>query len=240
MEITTEAASSSSNVVDELINNTRYGDFLKNLMQQVMRPEFKALKETVTGLCNEVHDLKQDNKELREDIEELKTDNEKLTGEMHELKVNNDKIKSGNTSLKLHIESIQMQVSRQNQNTEELMKYTRGNCLVIIGVSEKENENTDQLVKELMESKMEIELSDGDIDRTHRTGRSSDGKPRAIVVKLARYNTRNKIMRNRKMLKGTKMFINELLTPQTRGLLKRAKDLTFQAYWVKSAWTWDG
>ena len=59
MEITTEAASSSSNVEDELINNTRYGDFLKNLMQQVMRPELNALKETVTGLCNEVHDLKQ-------------------------------------------------------------------------------------------------------------------------------------------------------------------------------------
>ena len=47
-------------------------------------------------------------------------------------------------------------------------------------------------------------------------------------------------MRNTKMLKGTKIDINELLTPQARGLLKRAKDLTLQAYWVKTAWTWDG
>ena len=79
---------------------------------------------------------------------------------MLELKVNNDKFKSENTSLKLHIESIQMQVSRQNQNTEELMKYTIRNCLVITGVSEKQNENTYQLVKELIKSIMEIELAD--------------------------------------------------------------------------------
>ena len=122
MYITPETTSSPSNVVDELITNTRYEDFLKNLMQQVMRPEFNALKETVSGLCKEVHDLKQDNKELREDMEELKIGNEKLTGEVHELQVNNEKLKSENISLRLHIDSIQMQVSRQNQDTEELMK----------------------------------------------------------------------------------------------------------------------
>ena len=116
MDITIEAASSSSNVVNELINNTQYGGFLKNLMQQVMRPEFNALKETIKRLCNKVHDLKQDNKELRKDIEELKIDKEKLTGEMHKLKVNNDKLKSENTSLKLHIESIQMQVRTESEH----------------------------------------------------------------------------------------------------------------------------
>ena len=40
-------------------------------------------------------------------------------------------------------------------------------------------------------------------------------------------------MRNRKMLKGAKIGKNELLTSQIRGLFKRAKDLTFQAYWAR-------
>ena len=56
-------------------------------------------KKKVPLGCKEVHDLKMNNKEIREDMEELKTDNEKLTGEVHNLNVNNDKLKSENTSL---------------------------------------------------------------------------------------------------------------------------------------------
>ena len=55
-----------------------------------------------------------------------------------------------------------------------------------------------QVVNELVKNKLEIELKDEDIDRTHRTGCSSDCKPRAIKVKLARYDMRKKLYEEQK------------------------------------------
>ena len=66
--------SSGSNVVDELITNKMYSDFLTNLMKGVVRPDFDELKETVAELRNDVHELKQENKELRNEVEDLKTE----------------------------------------------------------------------------------------------------------------------------------------------------------------------
>ena len=235
-----DVTSSGSNVVDELITNQKYGNFLRNLMKDVMKPEFNELKETVAELRNDVHELKLENRELRNEIENLKTENEKIQGEMHDIQVDKEKLQSENQSLKLHVESIQYTVIAQRELCLDLQQYTRRNCMVVNGIAESEGENTDQKIKNVIKDKLDIELGESDIDRTHRIGKSFQGKPRAIVVKLTRYNIRQKIMKNRKMLKGSNIFINELLTPFTSKLLKRAKDLVREAFWVKSAWTWDG
>ena len=128
----------------------------------------------------------------------------------------------------------------QGERVEELQQYTRRNCLLVTGIPESTGENTDVLIQELARDKMKFELKEYDIDRTHRTGQSYNGKPRAIAVKFTRYTTRNNFMKHRKQLKGTRIGVQEMLTPYTRGLLKRAQDLVEQAHWVKGAWTWDG
>ena len=235
-----DVTSSGSNVVDELITNESYGNFLKNLMKDVMKPEFNELKEAVAELRNDVHELKKENSELRNEIENLKTENEKIQGELHDIQVDKETLQSENQSLKLHVQSIQHTVIAQRELCLDLQQYTRRNCMVINGIAETEEEDTDQKIKDMIKEKLDMELNDSDIDRTHRIGKSSHEKPRAIVVKLTRYNIRQKIMKNRKMLKGSDIYINELLTPFTSTLLKRPRDLVREAYWVKSAWTWDG
>ena len=80
LNMNTDVTSSGSNVVDKWITNQKYGNFLRNLMKHVMKPEFNELKATVAELRNDVQELQQENFELRNEIEDLKTENEKIQG----------------------------------------------------------------------------------------------------------------------------------------------------------------
>ena len=54
--------------------------------------------------------------------------------------------------------------------TDSQEQYSRRNCLLIHGLPESKNENTVLLAMEAIETKMNIKITDNDIDRTHRIG----------------------------------------------------------------------
>ena len=109
------------------------------------------------------------------------------------------------------------------------------------GVPEKKGvEDTDETIKLFAADKLGLEITDMDIDRSHRLGRRQGTKPRPIIVKFVRYNLRRKFMKERKKLKGHGMGIQELLTPFAEHLLGKAQDLSSKAPWLKKVWTWDG
>ena len=77
--------------------------------------------------------------------------------------------------------------------------YSRHNCLLIHGVDQVEGEHTDELSIKVIEEHMNKKVKPKDIDRSHRLGnpkKSIKAKPRPIIVKYVRYNTRNVIYRN--------------------------------------------
>ena len=74
-------------------------------------------------------------------------------------------------------------VDRQEQ-------YSRRNCLLVHGIAETNDENTDGLVLKKINEKLDVEITENEIDRSHRIGRKKDGqKPRPIIAKITRYNT---------------------------------------------------
>ena len=83
--------------------------------------------------------------------------------------------------------------------------------------------------------KLDIELQDMDIDRTHRIGRAS-GKPRAILVKFTSYRARNILIKHRRKLKGSKISIHEDLTKSNQDLHMK----TSKQFGVVSTWSQDG
>ena len=72
------------------------------------------------------------------------------------------------------------------------------------------------------------------IDRSHRLGKpnsSKNAKPCPILVKL-RYNTRNKIYRNKKKLKGIGISVTESLAAKRINILDKAREeYTFNNVW---------
>ena len=123
---------------------------------------------------------------------------------------------------------------------EDLQQYTRRNCLIVTGVPEEKDENTDLKIVNLAKENMSIPLEETDLDRSHRIGKPNEGKTRPIVVKFVRHNVRQHFIKNRKKLKGSRVGVQDLLTPYSQELLKKAKELVDQCRHVKGAWTWDG
>ena len=61
------------------------------------------------------------------------------------------------------VDKLSSMVDRQEQ-------YSRRNCILIHSVKENQNEDTDEVVVNKLKSEMDLEISPGDIDRTHRIG----------------------------------------------------------------------
>ena len=91
-------------------------------------------------------------------------------------------------------------------------QYSRRNCILIHGVKEIQNEDTNEVVINKIKSEKDLDISPGDIDRTHKIGVPSKGKNRPIIFKFVRYMDRRRVFTNKKRLKRKNMSITESLT----------------------------
>ena len=115
--------------------------------------------------------------------------------------------------------SITEQVDQQEQ-------YSRRNRLLIHGIAERNHDNTDDLALEIFREKLDIELTQRDLDRTHRIGKNDkrSNRPRPVIVKFIRYNDRKKIFSKKKQLKNSGISITESLTKLRMGKLPKTRE----------------
>ena len=138
--------------------------------------------------------------------------------------------------LEKQVSQLKKDLSDINRSMEEQEQYSRRNCLRFHGITEARGEDTDKLVSDVISEHLEIDLSPGDIDRSHRimprNKSTNEATKKCIIVKFASYNTRQKVYQARSKLKGTLIFINEDLT-------NKRQELMFAARKSKAiAWTW--
>ena len=71
---------------------------------------------------------------------------------------------------------------------------------IIHGITETPDENTDDISLCTVNEHLELELTEKELDRTHRIGNQQSGnkRPKPIIVKFASYNTRGKVFVNKK------------------------------------------
>ena len=100
------------------------------------------------------------------------------------------------------------------ESNDQQEQYSRRNCLLIHGVEENSNEDTDKLVLNIISNDLEIDLTEIAIDRTHRIGDPKKKKKKVwpIIVKFARYYYRKQVFSKKKHLKGKSISITESLT----------------------------
>ena len=132
----------------------------------------------------------------------------------------------------------QKSLSDYGSYQDDLEQYSRRNCLVLHGIPEGQRENTDKIVLETINSKLNVKLEATDLDRTHRIGKHSptSNRPRAIIIKFARYNVRSSVFRAKKQLKNTQIMLTESLTSTRMRVLQLAK----AKFGVRNVWTSDG
>ena len=75
--------------------------------------------------------------------------------------------------------------------------------MLIHGLPESKNENTDELVIDTIKQKMREEIEKNEINRSHRLGApKNNGKSRPVIIKFVRYNTRCRVFKNKKNWRG--------------------------------------
>ena len=178
---------------------------------------------------------------------------EHLESRVHELEINNDKLEEKIKLQEAEISSLKDSLSNVNNSTLRLrqlavqnQQYSRKANVRIFGIEENSNiegrygnENCVNVVKDLFEQKLGVQLRDRDIDTAHRVGREDDRSrrgPRAILVKFLRRADKERVIRNRKKLKGSKTIIVDDLCREMHELFNRVSNDPR----VESAWTYNG
>ena len=123
------------------------------------------LKDIVDFISNKFDDFERDRLEKKKIIKELKEEVTYLWGKLADITAETD---------------------RQEQ-------YSKRNCLLIHGVPENKNGYTYVLAMEVIDTEMDIEITQNNSDKTHRIGKpKTNGKSRPVITKFAWYNDRKK------------------------------------------------
>ena len=201
-------------------------DCLKNLDKKVNKIHLLSTTSNDaqikgTQQLKEVNDAM---KFINEKFEEFQADRREKKREIAELK-------STINSLNVRLDKADRALDRQEQ-------YSRINCLLIHGIDEENQENTDDVVINVLKKEMDEEITHLDIDRSHRLGNQKLGKskPRPIIINFSRYNVRAGIFKNIRKLKGKRISITESLTKTRMEKLQKARE----EYSFRNVWSNDG
>ena len=153
-------------------------------------------------------------------------------------KLEQDRIKKEEmiSGLQNEVSALNKKVATLEKQADDQEQYSRRNCLLLHGTDEDQDESTDVKVINIVKDKLEIEISESDIDRSHRIGKKSSGKKRPIIIKFARYNCRRHVYHNKKKLKDSGMSITESLTKFRLSKLNEARD----HHGFRNVWSVDG
>ena len=144
-------------------------------------------------------------------------------------------MKQSNEDIKL----LKEKTAQFDLRIDELEQYTRRDNVIIKGVAENENESTNKEVCEIAEA-AGVDIDDRDISTSHRIGPKNEDRPRPIIVRFVRRDTKVAMLKKKKNLKDKDRFpllyIDEQLSPLRNKMVRAIRgDST-----VAKVWTIDG
>ena len=114
-------------------------------------------------------------------------------------------------------------IDKLENSVDQQKQYSRRNCLLVHGIAETNDENTGDLVIKTINEKLDADIAEDEMGRSHGIGRKKDGqRPRPIIVKLTRYNTR--VFASKRKLKGRVFSIRESFTAKRMKQLNKTRE----------------
>lgn len=250
--------SSSSSAKDgELSPNYVTEDNLRTIIRQ----EFESIiKSSIKKfICEELKDIKVRLEEFQSSLtfnnksfEELKKVNGEIKKTQSKLSADLKAANEENSNLKANLVSCESRIKHLEEEHARQQQWTRLQNIELVGVPENSQENTADVVKQVMET-IGVQVESGDIEFAHRVQprrTTSAKRGRAIVVKLKHRAIKDKIIAaSRKHRNVTardigrggeneRMYINEHLTRENKALLAscklKAKEFSYKYIWTKN------
>ena len=129
-------------------------DFLKSSVSEI-KSSTKKLKHEIEGLRSEVNSLKVN---MRERLDNLEKTNQSYS----------DKFDCWQEEKSVLLQQISELKMEYQLKMDEAEQYSKRNCLIITGVKEQEREDTDRMVLDIFEKKLNICLDIFQVDRSQQ------------------------------------------------------------------------
>ncbi|XP_072171180.1 uncharacterized protein [Diadema setosum] len=154
-----------------------------------------------------------------------------------------EQVKAEQKSMSEQLKYLEGNLKKVQNALDEQEQCSRRECLRFYGIPETADENTDNLIMDVVKTHLDISLDPTCISRIHRiTPKPRSGVegekpgPKPIIVKFGSYNARQTVFNAKSRFKGSPIFVHEDLTSHRRKLVHAAKDRSS----VRRVWTKDG
>lgn len=135
------------------------------------------------------------------------------------------------------LKSFSLQLETLAREVDSIEMRSRRNMLLLHGVEEKEDENTIQVVTNVLKQHLLESFTTTDVKRCHRMGRkSSNKKPRPILLKFCSTSVRDGLWFSKTKLKGSGITLSEFLTKSRHTAFMAARE----KFGVTKSWTKEG
>ena len=152
-----------------------------------------------------------------------------------------------NVTTRLQEDNLQLhnKIKSLEERIDDGEQRSRNQCLLIHGIAENDEEDTDTVAVGIINNELEIlEFTASGLHNSHRLGpkknrrntRNTEVKPRPIIIRFVYYRDRYDVFKNKSKLKGKNMYITENLTKSRVLLYQAAKE----AYGKQNVWTSGG
>ena len=151
-----------------------------------------------------------------------------------------------NASKKLVVENerINKELLKLKDRVDDNEQRNRNLCLLLHGVPESPNEDTDDHVLNVIQNELNIDITISEIERSHRLGvkqpqrmlRSTQEYARPIIVRFSSFRKRKEVFSNKKKLKGKRISFSENLTKARYGIYQEA----VKKIGIGKVWTSEG
>ncbi|CAG9772348.1 unnamed protein product [Ceutorhynchus assimilis] len=151
-----------------------------------------------------------------------------------------ESISSSLQEIKMQVSDIKSELSKVKQDISKMELQHNVNTLLIHGLSEEQGKDLYTTVLSFFQQKLNIQLNKNHINFCVRIGKKPNkpksSKSRPISVRFRNRWMRHTVFASKKLLKGSKVMITELLTTENLALFKKARDI----YDRNNVWTYNG
>ena len=142
-------------------------------------------------------------------------------------------------TLEAKVSALEKNLRVQDTLLDDQEQYSRrDNVMIWLPEKETREDDTDTIVMAVA-AKMNVPMKLEEISRSHRVGKPSPDKPRAIICRFLNWRVKHRFMKARATLKTTKIYVSEDLTRVKSHLffLTRQKQKEKKC---AQCWTFDG
>ena len=194
---------------------------------EVVRKELPTLSDHVAKNETEIGKVKSDLKNLSDDVKSMEEDSNNVIQAPNNTDVER-MITYQNEDRKKFIQEIR----KNHLEGDHRDQYTMRDSIRVTGVPYKPGEDTNDLICRIAYS-IGVTINKNDISVSHRTGKRVAGRPRAIICKFTRRETKYRILQHRKLAKNinyddegnpVRIFIDEKLTPMRANVCRLLRE----------------